>query len=199
MAGLEAKAATAAGAGGDADLVVVDGPLRERRHVEGVVGYVKSHHVRYLGPGHDECVAALRAGERTPVFLVGGAFPRWSWYARLPHGAAHPWGGVVRCEAPPDLAVEQVRAVADTTAMVLPRFASEPHKDPRAPQNLHPIAGLERDLRHRLGDPRLLERALRAAASTAVSSRSEAGGGAEVAVEERASSAPGALHQLDRP
>ena len=55
-------------------------------------------------------------------------------------------------------------AIADTTCVVLPRFASEPHKDSRAPQNLYPIAGLERELRRRLGDPRLLYRALRAAA-----------------------------------
>jgi hypothetical protein len=71
----------------------------------------------------------------------------------------------VRCEAPPDLDVDAARARADRTAAVLPRFASQPHKDPRAPQNLHPIAGLERALRRRLGDPALLERALRAAAA----------------------------------
>ena len=39
-----------------------------------------------------------------------------------------------------------------------------PPKDPRAPQNLYPIAGLERELRRRLGDPALLYRSLRAAA-----------------------------------
>ena len=48
----------------------------------------------------------------------------------------------------------------------LPRFASEPHKDPRAPQNLYPIAGLEHALRRRLGDPLLLERSLRRAAAS---------------------------------
>lgn len=79
MADLEARAAIAAGAGGDADVVLVDGPLRDRRHVPGVVGYVKRHHVHYLDPGHAEVVAALAAGERTPIFSIGGAFPRWSW------------------------------------------------------------------------------------------------------------------------
>ena len=165
MADLEAKAAIAAGGGCKGGLVVVDGPLRDRRHVPGVVGYVKSHHVRYLGPGHEEVVVALGAGERTPLLHLGGAFPRWSWYLRLPHGTGHPWAGVVRCEAPPDLDVAAAAALADTTARELPRFASEPHKDPRAPQNLHPIAGLERALRRRLGDPALLERALRLAAA----------------------------------
>lgn len=163
---LEAKAAVDAGAGRDADLVVVDGPLLDRRVVDAVVGYVKTHHVHYLDPGHEEVVAALRAGERTPLFRIGGRFPRWSWYLRLPHGRGHPWSGVVRCEAPPDLDVAGARHRADQTAAALPRFASEPHKDPRAPQNLHPIAGLERALRRRLGDPWLLERALRVAAAS---------------------------------
>ena len=53
------------------------------------------------------------------------------------------------------------------TAAVLPRFASEPHKDTRAPQNLYPIGGLERHLRHRLGDQALLFRSLQRAAATA--------------------------------
>ena len=47
---------------------------------------------------------------------------------------------------------------------VLPRYGSSPHKDPRAPQNLFPIGGLERELRRRLGDPLLIQRALREAA-----------------------------------
>lgn len=165
MADLESRAAIAAGAGGDAELVIVDGPLRDRRHVPGVVGYVKTHHVRYLDPGPEETVRALRPGQRTPLFHIGGGFPRWSWYLRLPFAAGHPWAGVVRAEVPPDLPVGAAGAQADAATALLPRFASEPHKDPRAPQNLHPIAGLERELRHRLGDPRLLERALRTAAA----------------------------------
>ena len=56
--------------------------------------------------------------------------------------------------------------LADLTTRLLPPLASSPHKDPRAPQNLVPIGGLERELRHRLGDQQLLYRALRAAAAT---------------------------------
>jgi hypothetical protein len=165
MGDLEAKAAIAAGAGDDADLVVVDGPLRDRRHVPGVVGYVKTHHVRYLDPGHEETIGQLVAGQRTPLFHIGGGFARWSWYVKLPHAVGYPWAGVIRGEAPPGLDVAEAAHVADQLTAVLPRFASQPHKDPRAPQNLHPIAGLERELRRRLGDPRLLERALRVAAA----------------------------------
>lgn len=46
----------------------------------------------------------------------------------------------------------------------IPPLAGTPYKDPRAPQNLVPIGGLECELRHRLGDQQLLYRALRAAA-----------------------------------
>ena len=69
----------------------------------------------------------------------------------------------MRCEAWPDTGLEWAKKVADTSAAVLPRFASEPHKDDRAPQNLYPIAGLERELRRRLGDPGLILRGLQRA------------------------------------
>ena len=42
---------------------------------------------------------------------------------------------------------------------------SAEYKDARAPQNLHPIAGLERELRRRLGHPGLLYRSLRRAST----------------------------------
>ena len=56
--------------------------------------------------------------------------------------------------------------LAGLSQRCLGRFASAAYKDSRAPQNLYPIAGLERELRRRLGDPRLLYRALREAART---------------------------------
>jgi hypothetical protein len=148
-------------------LVVVDGPLRERRHLTHAVGLVKRHHVRYLGE-LDRVVAALRPGERTPVYLIPSQWGKYSWYLRLPGPDAGPWSGVVRIEAPAELAPGDAIALADRTSATLPRFASAPHKDGRAPQNLYPIGGLERTLRHRLGDPALVVRSLRAAAATAV-------------------------------
>ncbi|MBV9922049.1 MAG: hypothetical protein JOY78_14510, partial [Pseudonocardia sp.] len=56
-------------------------------------------------------------------------------------------------------------ALADLTQVTLVRCASTEYKASRAPQNLYPIAGLERGLRRRLGEPALLYRALRAAAA----------------------------------
>lgn len=144
------------------DLLVVDGPLRGRTHLPRTVGYVKTHQTPYLPPAQAEVVASLAAGERSPVFGMGTAWERHSWYVRLPGGADTPWAAVVRLECSPDLPIDDVVALADTTTVMLPTLASTPHKDPRAPQNLVPIGGLERQLRHRLGDAALLYRSLRA-------------------------------------
>lgn len=152
-------------AGDEADLVVFDGPLRGRADAKGA-GFVKTQHVGYLPDGEQRVLTALAAGQRTPLFLIGGAgVTRWSWYLRLPGPVVHPLSGVVRCELPGTGTAVEAKARADQISAVLPRFASEPHKETRAPQNLYPIAGLEADLRHRLGDRELLERALRAAAA----------------------------------
>ena len=144
-------------------LVVVDGPLRGRQRIPGATGYVKSHRVQYLPGGPREVVARLGPGQRTPVFLIQTTWTRYSWYLRLTQARGHPWAGIVRCEAWPEAGLENVAKTADATAALLPRFASEPHKDDRAPQNLYPIAGLERELRRRLGDPGLVYRALQRA------------------------------------
>lgn len=164
MGELEVGAA-AAGCSAGGDLLVVDGPLRGRSPIADAIGFVKTHHVAYL-PGREHAVAgALAAGQRTPVFTTGAAFPRYAWYLRLPGGGDGPWAGVVRAEASADLALAQVRGLADRATALLGRFASAPHKDKRAPQNLYPIAGLERELRRRLGDEALLYRSLRQAAA----------------------------------
>jgi hypothetical protein len=163
--GLLEKDVTERVAGQAADVVVVDGPLRDRQHVANAVGYVKTHHVAYLPQVVAEVVGQLRPGQRTPLFLTGSRWTRWSWYLRLPCAVGHTWAGIVRCEAAAQRSKDEVVAVADQLAVTLPRFASVPQKDPRAPQNLFPIAGLERELRRRLGDPALLLRALRQAAA----------------------------------
>jgi hypothetical protein len=148
------------------ELLLLDGPLRKRAHVPDAVGIVKSHYVHYLPPALDAMVATLGAGMRTPVFRVDAPpFSRHSWYVRLPGPAGGPWAGIVRCEATGALAAEQVSALADRVTLALPRFASTPHKDARAPQNLFPIAGLERELRRRLGDAQIIYRALRRASA----------------------------------
>lgn len=160
LGALEAEVARHAPA---ADLVVVDGPLPGSEGSVAAIGYVKSHHMAYLPEPQAAVVGRLAPGQRTPLFVVQTNRSRYSWYLRLPHGRGHAWAGVVRCEVTADLDVPAAARLADLSASSLPRFASQPHKDPRAPQNLYPIAGLERQLRRLLGDGALLERALRRA------------------------------------
>ncbi|MEQ8717708.1 MAG: hypothetical protein RIE08_08865 [Acidimicrobiales bacterium] len=153
-------------AGHDCELVVFDGPLRGRNDPHGV-GYVKTQHVQYLPEPVAPILAALDDGQRTPLFLVSGrGFTRYSWYLRLPGPRNQPLSGIVRLELPGVGTVADAVERAEVVSAALPRFASEAHKESRAPQNLYPIAGLEHRLRHRLGDALLLERSLRLAAAS---------------------------------
>jgi len=163
MADTEAEAALTARTGPD-DLLVLDGPLGQRGQLARVLGMVKTHRSRYLPPELHALVAELGPAERTPVFRLTSDWPRYSWYLRLPCRPGAPWSGVVRVECP-DVGLGDAVELAELSQAVLPRYASVEHKDPRAPQNLYPIGGLERLLRRRLGDRLLLERALRTAAA----------------------------------
>jgi hypothetical protein len=150
---------------GPADLTVVDGPLTGRQHLPRAVGLVKTHRVMYLPPALRPVLGDLAAGERSPLFVTTTAWSRYSWYVRLPGTSGMGLAGVIRCEASADLSVAEAAQWADVVAVTLPRFASSLHKDPRAPQNLSPIGGLERALRRRLGDQHLLYRSLRRSSS----------------------------------
>lgn len=168
IAAVEARTALAGhAADGTRDLLVVDGQLRGREHLPRALGYIKSHDATYLPPELNALVGALAPGQRTPAFLIGTKWERHSWYLRLPGPAGSPWSGVVRVECAAGLPVEEVTRLAGQSQRCLGKFASAPYKDSRAPQNLYPIAGLERELRRRLGDPRILYRALREAARPA--------------------------------
>lgn len=145
-------------------LVMVDGPLSHHSQVDGAVGYVKTQHVHHLPEDVRPILREIPVGRRTPLFLMGGNRQTMSWYLRLASGPA-PMSGVVRCELAASGTVAEVAALADRVTATLPRFSSHEHKDPRAPQNLYPIGGLERELRRRLGDPALMYRALRRAAA----------------------------------
>ncbi len=150
--------------------VVADGPINDLSATE-KVGFIKTHRRPYLSDQRTGIVGALRAGERTPLFLIGagGAYPRYSWYFRLAdiaHG--HAWSGIARAEVSSHIDLGTAKRMADRVTALLPAVASEQHLDPRAPQNLVPIAALERDLRRRMGDPGFVYRALRAATAGGV-------------------------------
>jgi len=150
-----------------ADLVVVDGRLRAPGHPPGTVGYVKAHAARYLDDRQHAVVAELLPGQRTPLFSLRQVrSTTLSWYLRLPGGVGHPWAGVVRGEVSGEVPPARAVALADLTCLALPAYASQRHKDSRAPQNLVPVGALEHRLRHVIGDARLLERHLRRMATT---------------------------------
>jgi hypothetical protein len=154
-----------AGSPSEDDLLVLDGRLRDRSTLPRALGYIKTHHQQYLPADLAAVVRGLRPGQRTPVFLLGTRWQNYTWYLKLPGPAGSPWAGVVRLEASADLTRPDVIRLADLSTITLPRFASTSYKDSRAPQNLTPIAGLERRLRGMLGDQRLLLRSLTAAAA----------------------------------
>jgi hypothetical protein len=146
------------------DLVFLDGPLRGRTQGR-MVGYVKTQQVAYLPQALQETVTRLGVGQRTPLFLTrSDIWQHWSWYLRLSAVGNHPWEAVVRCETPKDgITLPAAVALADEVTTTLPRYASQPYRDARAPQNLYPIGGLERCLRHRLGSAAVIARHLRRA------------------------------------
>ena len=162
------EAALAQDIADDYALVLLDGPLAVMRpRPQRIVGFIKAHHARYLSTEDETILGELRCGERTPLFAFGEPRPRYSWYLRLCQleRSHHPWHGLVRCETPASVGRSTAVALAEMTAQLLPRFASEPYWDPRAPQNLVPVVSLERHMRHLLGDRELITRTIRSAAA----------------------------------
>ena len=168
----------------DDTLVVLDGPLSRGRHqITGAVGYVKTHRVSYLPTNLSNVVSQLAPGERTPVFpdrdhmesdirgicgyQVGRVIP-----------------GLVLC----DVRCWQKGKCRESPRWLTrrplswPRYASAQHKEARAPQNLYPISGLERELRRRLGDE-----TLHVARASEGSERMERRGGMKTAGREQRS------------
>lgn len=149
---------------GPADLLIVDGPLSHARDIDNAVGYIKTQKVQYLPLELRQVLTSLPAGYRTPLFLTTTSWSRFSWYVRLANHAG-PAGGLVRCEIDANTSSVDASRIATRVSATLPRYASARHKDPRAPQNLYPIGGLERELRHRLGEKEMSMRALRRASA----------------------------------
>jgi uncharacterized protein len=147
------------------ELVLMDGPLTLRDPTRApVVGVVKRFAQRYLEDEHERLLSALEQGERTPLFGLekpDQALERYAWYSRLVPLRV-PWhdhAGIVRCEVPAGIGVDTAVSLANSVTELLPRFAGRP-TDPRAPQNLAPIGGLETWLRHRLGHAGIVRRAV---------------------------------------
>ena len=147
-------------------LVFADGPLHLKTAGDlPVVGVVKRMVTAYLEGTEAALLPRLTPGQRTPLFALGnGVIDRYAWYQRLipSNGLWHELAGLVRCEVRMEMGVDEARLVADRTACLLPDFAGRPGIDPRAPQNLTPVGALEGRLRHLLGHPVVIRRALQA-------------------------------------
>ncbi len=151
--------------GGGEALVLADGPLRLGEEGDSpVVGVVKRFVRRYLEPEQESLLGRLGRGQRTPVFALHdreGTVRGYSWYARLTE-LVPPWhdrAGIVRCEVRTGVGLSGAIELADSVTVLLPAFAGRA-SDPRTPQNLAPVAGLERWLRHRMGDHGMVRRSL---------------------------------------
>lgn len=146
--------------------VFVDGPLSYFTTAKkALVGIIKTMHRLYLPSECRPLLSQLRAGERTPLFLIHDEkqrYDRYSCYLRLvdPRVIEHPLAGIVRLEVRAAVDLDKIVSLMDYASCELPRFASSPIRDPRAPQNLVPIGTLEDELRRRLGDPVLIRRAI---------------------------------------
>jgi hypothetical protein len=152
-------------AGGSDALVLADGPLNFFDPTRcPVVGVVKRFARAYLDEEQGELLPHLTTGQRTPLFALGdetNKVQRYAWYAQLTDRRPpwHDYAGIVRCEIRAGIGLDQAVLVADRVTALLPVYVGRPW-DPRTPQSLAPVAGLESWLRHRLGDSRLIRRAL---------------------------------------
>lgn len=142
--------------------VIRDGPLRDHDASGSLIGYTKTMAKAYLPSDRAALLWTLPAGARSPLFTIGNPGARghrWSWYLRtalLPR--AHGLAGVVRLELDGTQSLKSAREAADQTAALLPAYASEPHRDPRAPQNLTPVGALEREIGRHMGDAGVIRR-----------------------------------------
>ncbi|MGH9821915.1 MAG: hypothetical protein ACREDR_01450 [Blastocatellia bacterium] len=147
-----------------ADCVFADGPLSYFVLTEiPAIGIVKRLFRPYLPIEQFGLVGRLKAGERTPIFSIDdGKYDRYSWYLRVaePRAMDHSLAGMLRLEVRKGLGLAKAIELADMSAACIPAFVAESFRDPRSPQNLLPVGALERELRHRLGDPMAIRRAI---------------------------------------
>ncbi|NEO88239.1 MAG: hypothetical protein F6J87_28875 [Spirulina sp. SIO3F2] len=150
-------------------LIIQDGPLRygPRQTPENALGYVKTMGKQYLPPDKFGLLWDLSVGQRTPIFRIKTQTNKeqWSWYLRSGSPELQPQQlgyhelhGVVRLDMYGSVPLEKVKAMADLSTWLILDYASQPTRDPRAPQNLTPIGALEKELGRRMGDRTLIAR-----------------------------------------
>lgn len=149
-------------------VVVVDGPIYQGEHPiqRPMLGYAKTMWQRYLPPEKASILLDLEVHHRTPLFRIHKGERRkldlYSWYLRLPLDPSTPFhsgAGLIRMETHAQTPPEAI-ALADQMAYLFGRLASSPSRDPRAPQNLIPIGGLEAWLGRYMGQGQVIRRTI---------------------------------------
>lgn len=150
-------------------LVIVDGQLFPAegsfKEPERILGYTKTQAATYLGLEGQALLHELKPYQRTPIFSIPGrAFNRpvdvFSWYLRLPLEPSAPFyaaAALLRVESP-TAEPAQSKRLADLSVSLFCQMASSLARDPRAPQNLIPIGGLEQWLGRHLGQGDVVRR-----------------------------------------
>jgi hypothetical protein len=150
-------------------LVIVDGQIYrgEKSYTapERVLGYTKTQAAIYLGAEQQALLYELKPYQRTPIFMIPGkAINRpldvFSWYVRLPlkpTATFYTGASLLRIETISPEPYQAIR-LADLSVSIFCDMASSPAKDPRAPQNLIPVGGLEQWLGRHLGQGEVARR-----------------------------------------
>ena len=145
-------------------LVIRDGPLRYESPIF-TLGYVKTMHKNYLTEKYAALLWQLLPGQRTPIFKINiQNKSRLSWYLKSgnsqhsPQKAYHDLHGIVRLELSGNTPWLEAQEIANRSTDLIPKYASHPSRDPRAPQNLTPVGALERELGRYMGDAGVIQR-----------------------------------------
>ena len=154
-------------------LVIRDGPLLYGLYKSPglTMGYIKTMGKQYLNGDAAQILWHLNLGERTPIFFIGKPKQfksHWSWYLRsgeqniVPKNLGyHNLHGIVRMDLYGEVPLAKAIELANLSTVLIPQYASQPIRDPRAPQNLTPVGGLEKELGRHMGDRKVIERRLR--------------------------------------
>lgn len=154
-------------------LIIRDGPLLHQSYKvpESTLGYVKTMGLAYLPDDYAKLLWQLDIGERTPIFAIGQAGNpnrRWSWYLRSGQSNLNPkllgyhdLQGLVRLDLHSEVPITRAIKIAELSSYLIPQYASHPSRDSRAPQNLTPVGGLEKELGRWMGNKAVIERRLR--------------------------------------
>lgn len=153
------------------DLVVVDGPLFHGNEIPShpVLGYSKTFTRMYLNADEAQLLHRLESGQRSPIFRVAADHSRrirdlWVWYLRLPLTPSFPFhsgASLLRVETPYGPAPAAIQ-LANLSSSLFAQTASHPARDPRAPQNLIPVGGLEQLLGRQMGSLDVIRRQITA-------------------------------------